>query len=533
MSIRISRRQLMKSSGLGFASLVLPSLFTSSASAGVAAIRQSIAEKVARDKVLSDFYRGREFQPLFVDGRGKSRRKALLQSLSKAHLHGLPVERYDLSGLEQLLKTSKTADDLGTVEVALAKNFLSFANHMRSGVVEPRSVDSTMYVKVAQFDQRETLEAFSKSSPSAFMRRLTPSSPSYQRLQKELLRLQKIQAQGGWGPKVKGKSVKPDAASSAIVSLRNRLIRMGYLRNSSSASYNVALKKAVQNFQIDHGLSPDGVAGAATLKAINTPVSARLSQVVVGLERERWRRYLKPAKREVIVNIPDFHVDLYQNGKSIFRSRVVVGANTSDRRTPEFSDRMEHMVINPSWYVPRSIVTKEYLPILQKNPNGVRHLQILGSSGRPIDRSGVDFSQYTASNFPYAMKQAPSKSNALGLVKFMFPNRHNIYLHDTPAKNLFGREARAYSHGCIRVHKPFEFAYTLLGPQKSDPKGFFQGVLRTGAERQVNLDETIPVHLIYQTAWVDNKGRAQYRNDIYGRDNRIYAALKNAGVSIA
>jgi murein L,D-transpeptidase YcbB/YkuD len=210
----------------------------------------------------------------------------------------------------------------------------------------------------------------------------------------------------------------------------------------------------------------------------------------------------------------------------------VVGANKDDRPTPEFSDVMEFMVINPSWYVPRSIVTKEYLPALKRNSNAVRHIEITDSKGRKVNRSKVNFSKYTEKTFPFAMRQPPSKGNALGLVKFMFPNRYNIYLHDSPAKNLFGREVRAYSHGCVRLADPFDFAYTLLAKQTGDPKGFFQAKLATGKEARVDLKDPVPVHIIYRTAFTTAKGHTQYRRDIYGRDARIWNALSKAGVAL-
>jgi len=193
---------------------------------------------------------------------------------------------------------------------------------------------------------------------------------------------------------------------------------------------------------------------------------------------------------------------------------------------------MEFMVINPSWYVPRSIATKEYLPLLKKNRNAVSHLEITDSKGRKISRGNVNFAKFTEASFPYNMRQPPSRGNALGLVKFMFPNKYNIYLHDTPAKNLFSREVRAYSHGCIRLNDPFDFAYALLAKQESNPEAFFQAKLATNKEARVNLKQPVPVHIMYRTAFTQVKGPMNYRRDIYGRDARIWRALSNAGVAL-
>ena len=249
------------------------------------------------------------------------------------------------------------------------------------------------------------------------------------------------------------------------------------------------------------------------------------------MERERWINRPR-GERHIWVNITDFTAKIIDNGVETFSTRSVVGARASDRVTPEFSDVMEFMVINPSWYVPRSIITKEYLPQLQANPNAARNLLITDSRGRVVDRSTADFSGYTANNFPYSMREPPSQGNALGLVKFMFPNRHNIYLHDTPSKSLFGREVRAYSHGCVRLADPFDFAYALLARQTSDPQEFFQSRLRTGREQRVDLADPVPVHLIYRTAYTQAEGRTQYRRDIYGRDGRIWNALAREGVAL-
>ena len=193
---------------------------------------------------------------------------------------------------------------------------------------------------------------------------------------------------------------------------------------------------------------------------------------------------------------------------------------------------MEFMVVNPSWHVPRSIVTKEYLPELQDNPYAVNHIEITDRRGRVVDRSAVDFTQFNSKTFPFAMRQPPSTGNALGLVKFMFPNEHNIYLHDTPHKKLFGREVRAYSHGCIRLADPFDFAYALLAVQTDDPEGDFQRVLNTRKETQLDLKSPVPVHIMYRTALTNGKGQIQYRRDVYGRNAKVWNALSQAGVEL-
>jgi murein L,D-transpeptidase YcbB/YkuD len=237
-------------------------------------------------------------------------------------------------------------------------------------------------------------------------------------------------------------------------------------------------------------------------------------------------------ERHIWVNLVDFSAAIIDNDRITFQTRSVIGATSGNRQTPEFSDVMEFMVINPSWYVPRSIVVNEYLPALQIDPNAVNHIEITDQNGLIIDRNNVNFSQFNSNTFPFSMRQPPSRGNALGLVKFIFPNQYNIYLHDTPAKSLFGREIRAFSHGCVRLNDPFDFAHTLLAVQETDPEGVFQRSLQTGREVRIDLVESVPVHLVYRTAFTHTTGQLNFRRDIYNRDSRIWNALANEGVAV-
>ncbi|WP_068112458.1 L,D-transpeptidase family protein [Tropicimonas marinistellae] len=495
------------------------------------AFKQAVAEAAVGNEVLATFYRTRDYKPLFTGAKDKRRRSALIRALDSADAHGLPARRYDPEALKSAFASAKSPRDRGRAEVLAARMFLQYSTDIQSGAMTPRRIDSDIVRVIPRRDPLLQLQAFSKSSPSGFLKALPPKTPQYNGLLAEKMRLEKALEKGGWGPQVGGSVVKPGQSGAQVVALRNRLIAMGYMKRSASQSYDGTLQKAVQAFQIDHGLAPDGVAGEGTLKAVNVSPQVRLSQVIVAMERERWTNIPK-GKRHVLVNIPEYTARIIDNGKETFSTRVVVGKNQSGQRTPEFSDTMEFMVINPTWNVPRSITIKEYLPQLQKNPNAVSHLRVVDSKGRTISRNSVNFSQYTAATFPYRLKQPPSQGNALGQVKFMFPNPYNIYLHDTPSKSLFARDRRAFSHGCVRVADPFDFAHALLARQTKDPEGLFQSRLNGGAESRLDLAEPVPVHLQYRTAFVTPKGRINYRSDIYGRDAKIWAAMKQAGVRL-
>lgn len=513
--------------------LGLIGLWNAPAQAQVTAFKQAVAEAAARDRDLAAFYQANDYQPIWTGASDadRARRAALFEAIAAADSHGLPVARYDAEGLMARLKVARSPREAGLAEVEMSRTFLRLAREMQTGALIPSEVDGDIKREVAYRDRGSYLTSLIQSSPRAFFRALPPRSNEYARLMKEKFRLESLAKTGGWGPKVPGEALKPGQSGAAVVALRNRLMAMGFMGRSATQTYDESMMIAVQQFQMAHGLTPDGVAGPGTMAQVNTTVSDRLKSVIVAMERERWLNQELGA-RHIIVNLTDFNARIIEDGQVAFETRVVVGKNTGDRRSPEFSDSMDHMVINPTWHVPRSIAVKEYLPKMQRNPNAASHLRLYNSRGQQVSRGAVNFNAYSASSFPFSIKQPPSQGNALGLVKFMFPNRYNIYLHDTPAKSLFERETRDYSHGCIRVQKPFELAYELLSPQEADPKGKFHSILNTGRETRVNLEREVPVHIIYRTAFTSAKGHMQYRRDVYGRDAKIWDALGKAGVSL-
>lgn len=503
------------------------------ADAQVTAFKQAVAEAAARDKDIAAFYQANDYAGIWTGafGRDASRRKALFQAIASADDHGLPAKRYDAEGLMAKLKAARSPRDRGLVEVEMSRTFLQLARDMQTGALVPSRIDSGIVRAVPYRDRLSYLVNMTKSNPNGFFRSLPPKTQEYTRLMKEKIRLERLLAKGGWGANVPASALKPGQSGNAVVALRNRLMTMGYLKRSSTQTYDAAIQGAVQQFQLDHGLAADGVAGTGTIEELNKPVETRLQSVIVAMERERWLNQER-GKRHVLVNLTDFTAKIIDNDKVTFETRSVVGANDSDRRSPEFSDVMEFMVINPTWNVPRSIAVKEYLPMMKRNPNAAGHLKLIDSRGRAVSRSSINFNAYTERTFPFAIKQPPSDRNALGLVKFMFPNKYNIYLHDTPAKNLFARETRAYSHGCIRLHQPFDFAYTLLAKQSKNPQAEFKAHLDTRRESVIALEDPVPVHLIYRTAFTQAKGRTQFRRDVYGRDAKIWTALSQAGVAL-
>jgi murein L,D-transpeptidase YcbB/YkuD len=495
----------------------------------VGAFSQSVAAAASDDTAIAGFYRDTEYAPIWTGAGQEARRSALLSALAGAGAHGLPTNRYDPAALIAQATAARTEGDRGRLEVTLTRAVLDYAHDVQTGILDPGKVIPLIKREVPLRDRRANLDAFVAAEPVAFFKSLPPRSPAYTQLMRAKFELESQVAAGGWGDKIDASSLKPGATGPAVIQLRDRLVALRYLQRSVTASYDASISKAVQAFQTDMGLEANGIAVASTINELNIGPEARLESVVVAMERERWMN-IPRGDRHIWVNMTDFTAKIVDHGRVTFSTRSVIGALDKDRQTPEFSDEMEYMAVNPSWNVPRSITTREYLPMMKRNAGAAGHLKIIDSRGRVVPRSAINFAAYTARSFPYSMRQTPSNSNALGLVKFMFPNQYNIYLHDTPSKLLFAREVRAFSHGCIRLSDPFDFAYALLAAQTDDPVGLFKSVLATGQETNLRLDVPLPVHLVYYTAYPSAKGRMEYRRDVYDRDAAIFRALQDAGV---
>lgn len=490
---------------------------------------QSLATAAANEPVIADWYRDSGYEALWTDAEDAPRRQAFFTAIMSAADNALPVQRYDVNALRSAFFAATTEADRGRLEVMMSRAYLAWAHDLTSGVLEPSTIDAGIVRQIAVIDPQVLLARMSAGDPETVLRGLYPRSSVYAQLMKAQIRLAQRIGDGGWGDIVPVDALSPGEQGPLVVALRDRLVLMDYMAPSASQTYDTVLQAAVERFQRAHGLTPNGIADESTMTEINLPPEDRLKSVIVAMERERWMR-IDRSVRHIWVNLPEFQARIIDHGRTVFQSRVVIGRNVPDMRSPEFSDEMEHMVINPSWGVPRSIIVKEYLPLLQQDPNAVGQLQVVDGRGRVVPRDSVDFASYTSQNFPFDLRQPPSDGNALGKVKFMFPNPYNIYLHDTPSKSLFAKEIRAFSHGCIRVADPFDLAHALLSVQSTDAEAEFERVLKTGEETTVKLLTPVPVHLVYFTAYPSAKGEITYARDIYGRDAALFQALTEAGV---
>jgi murein L,D-transpeptidase YcbB/YkuD len=368
-------------------------------------------------------------------------------------------------------------------------------------------------------------EALTGGTVAETLRALAPSGKGYVQLREVLQKYRKVEQDGGW-PTVSG-ALGSGSQGVQVRNLRVRLQASGDLTEGDAGKtpgYDKAVADAVRRFQKRHGLAETGTVNAATVAALNVPVSQRIRQVELNLERWRWLPD-EFGSRYILVNIPSFKMSVVENGKRVMEAKVVVGRQ--ERQTPTFTAKMAYLVMSPKWYVPRSIAVKDKLPQLKRNPYALarQNIRIYNNSGQQLNPGAINWSAVGAGNFNYQLRQDAGPRNALGGIKFMFPNPYNVYLHDTPSRGLFSQNQRTFSSGCIRISNPVELAEYLL---KHDPKWNREAIkaaAASGTQRVVNLPQQVPVFLLYWTAWVDEDGLANFRDDIYSRDKPLVRAL--------
>ena len=482
-------------------------------------------EAIASHQLLPRIYENREFAPAWgtlgqIDG--------LLGIIGDSYLEGLEPNDYHAVALRELRANltdpgTLAPGDRAELDVLLTDSIILLGYHLRFGKVDPNALDPNWAstADLLREDPAATIQAaIDAPSLREFAARVIPRAFLYERFKVALAEYRAIEADGGWPSVPDGPTLKPGGTDDRVPVLAARLAVTGDLPATAvvdGVRYDETVSLAVRRFQARHGLAPDGAVGPATLAALNVPVAARIEQLRANLERARWVFY-EPESEFLVVNIAGFQLYHLRRGEVVWRTRVQVGQPY--RQTPIFRAEMTYLVVNPTWTVPPTIYRNDILPAVRRNTEYLasRNIDAFDSSGNRVDPAAVDWSGRP----PYRLVQRPGANNALGRIKFMFPNEHAVYLHDTPSRDLFDRNSRAFSSGCIRVENPFELAEQLLGERGRER---LDALVASGRTETVFLENPMPIMLLYWTAEPDETGRVTFLPDVYGRDATVIAAL--------
>ena len=485
-----------------------------------------LGQPIASREVLPRVYENREFEPAWstlrqIDG--------LLEIVDESYLEGLDPNDYHAAALREVRGTLTDLAALppsgrADLDILLTDSIIRLGYHLRFGKVDPNALDPNWAPTLELFreDPAVTIQkAIDSPSLREFATRVIPRAFLYERFKVALAEYRALEAKGGWPTVPAGATLKPGNTDERVPALAARLAVTADLPATAEvngALYDETVALGVRRFQARHGLAPDGAVGPATLAALNVPVAARIEQLRANLERARWVFY-EPESEFLVVNIAGFTLYHLRRGEVVWRTRVQVGRPY--RQTPIFRAEMTYLVVNPTWTVPPTVFREDILPEVRRNPAYLasRHIDAFDSRGAAVDPATANWS---GRNPPYRLVQRPGPDNALGRIKFMFPNAHSVYLHDTPSRDLFSRDSRAFSSGCIRVEDPFALAEQLLGSQGRQR---LDAIVASGRTETVFLEKPIPIMLLYWTAEPDATGRVSFLPDVYARDAAVIAAL--------
>ena len=522
--------------------LVAERIRTRIEAAGVVAELRAGGEPVYASEALPGFYVQRLYRPAWIDAHGPSRLvNDLLSALRRTDLEGLRPEDYHLAAIENLLAAVRVdvrsggamvSDRWAELDLLLTDAFMAYGSHLLAGRVNPETLRPEWLANRRSADFAAVLEtALASGDVTGALVAQAPSQQGFRQLRDALVYHRTVAAQGGWPTIPAGATLKRGDRGPQVAALRERLRLGGDLAAAvweDAELFDEALELALSRFQRRCGLTVDGVMGAASRAELNVSAERRVEQLELNLERWRWLPK-DLGRRHIIVNIAAFELEVVEEDEVVLAMRVVVGLPFHS--TPVFSETMRYLVLNPYWHVPRNIAVKEILPRLKLDPmylsqQKIRAFQGWGPETREVDPATVDWSMITPDDFPFRLIQDSGPINALGRIKFMFPNKFNVYLHDTPARPLFEQARRDFSHGCIRIQQPIELALYLL---QQNPRWNRDALLRAldeAEDRTVPLPEPIPVHILYWTAWADEDRTIQFRRDIYHQDAPLLEALR-------
>jgi len=484
---------------------------------------------------LADIYNKMGLRPLWVTKDGPGRQAAILLAVLKnSSADGLIPEQYHVDRITSLWR-GNTAEELVDLDTHLTLAFILYAHDAQHGRAphgegRPSSPDQTG--AAPPFDALALIRsALSSPDLEQFLANLLPRHQYYKNLRAALPRYRDLAAAGGWPQIASGPSIHPGEQDVRIPPIRKRLQIEGYFAATSTntALYDETLARAVTRFQLLHGLTGDGVIGKSTLAAMNITADTKVRQIIINLERWRWEAH-ELGQKYVLVDIAGFTLEAIENDALALEMPVVVGMQQHE--TPVFSDKIQYIEVHPYWHVPAKIARDEMLEELRKNPhylnkNHIRLFSDRSSDAVELDPLAINWHRVSPQQMGrYKLRQEPGKWNALGALKFSFPNSYNVYMHDTPAQSFFKRSSRAFSHGCIRLSNPRKLAEFLLGgPENGWPPERLAEIIADGKRTIIRLPAPLPVHITYQTVKSDQNGVLSFHSDIYNRDQQLAGIL--------
>jgi murein L,D-transpeptidase YcbB/YkuD len=492
---------------------------------------------VATD-LLPGLYAARDYQPAWSDGR---RLEALREAVQTAELQGLEPADYRVAAIDRAAEglragTPASPEEQARLDIALTDSLAQLLTHLRHGKTDPLRFYADW--KITAEDEvadlaAEMAAALQSGDIRGAIARALPTYPPYQRLVKALADYRALQAGAGWPAVTTGDTIRPGESSPRVREVRARLRASGEFHgNLKSEVYDAELAEAVKRFQATHGLTADGALGKKTVAAMNVSIGERIDQIRVNLERMRWALHAMRGTY-VVVDIAGYDVTLVRDDKVAWKARAQVGQPL--RMTPVLRSRFTDIVLNPNWTVPPTVIDQDIIPAARKDPEIVnkKGLKIYDHERNELDPHAVDWALYNGKNFPYRLRQDPGEANSLGRIKFNFPNRHAVYMHDTPKKAYFERTERAFSSGCIRVDKPLELAELLLDDPQRWTQAQVSDAIGQGKTRTLLLKKPIPVLVLYWTVDVDEKGKVRFKPDVYDRDRLVLDELRKPSRSYA
>ncbi|MFP4022029.1 MAG: murein L,D-transpeptidase [Halanaerobium sp.] len=483
---------------------------------------------------LSEFYDQRHHRSIwFEDKEFKRDPDSLVKEIKNSYDEGLNPEDYHLEYIEELINeeklfASESRGQRALLDILLTNAYISLASDYLNGKIDAEIIIDDDNYQADSLEAQNLLELLiEKNDISETLQEQLPETENYSKLKEKLAYYRDSNKVDDWSKIAAGEDLAEKAQGPRVEQLISNLNGRNYLNKANLKTddyFDQNVKQAVVRFQIDYGLKPDGVVGKKTLEALNISRDQRIKQLIINMERWRWLPE-DLGSSYIYVNIADYNLKLYEEKKVIMEMKTIVGQE--QRSTPVFSDSIKYIVLNPYWYVPESIAVKDKLPEIKKDNNYLKenNYTLFEYSGNnkleKVEPEDIEWSEINEDNFNYLLRQNPGDQNALGRIKFMFPNKYSIYLHDTPGRNLFSETERSFSSGCIRIENPIDLAEYLLSDQEKWDRESIESEMEKDKEKTVYLKNPIKIYLQYNTAWVDSLGNLNFREDIYNRDQKI------------